>query len=222
MQTPNVHISDPRSETSENSEPRFDTASGGVSREERGAEAEIVPPEEPKSETSGTRPGFFDIFSPSNPNIYGRRDEEETPPADEPKPTNGRDGFGRDFSDRNSSRGLLDSEEPDVRGGERSVFESGREEDELPATDRKDIFDEEEEEDPYTLRSDFSDSRRGNISEEPSDRLSSRDQERSRLFPTDGNRHLKNLLVPFRRLYRNLGCIGLISQLRWIISIAET
>ena len=56
MQTPNVHISDPRSETSENSEPRFDTASGGVSREERGAEAEIVPPEEPKSETSGTRP----------------------------------------------------------------------------------------------------------------------------------------------------------------------
>lgn len=176
MQTPNVHISDPRSETSENSEPRFDTASGGVSREERGAEAEIVPPEEPKSETSGTRPGFFDIFSPSNPNIYGRRDEEETPPADEPKPTNGRDGFGRDFSDRNSSRGLLDSEEPDVRGGERSVFESGREEDELLATDRKDIFDEEEEEDPYTLRSDFSDSRRGNISEEPSDRLSSRDR----------------------------------------------
>ncbi len=91
-------------------------------------EKSVTRGEEPRSEGGYKRHDYMDLFSPSNPNVFGN--EESSSRA------------GREFADRALSRGrdfVEESEERESRDGLR-------------------IFDEEEE-DPYTLRSDYEPSR---------------------------------------------------------------
>lgn len=113
-------------------------------------------PTEPKPEEPA-RPAFMDIFSASNPNIFGRRDQEE-PTLDREfsrgeAPEENADGRGR--GETGGARGLFDG--TPVSGSDGlSEFGNDREESVDPLSDKRDIFDEPEE-DPYSLRSDFSD-----------------------------------------------------------------
>ena len=94
-------------------------------------------PTQPESSGGYQRHDYMSLFSLDNPNVFGRNDEEE--PA-EPA----RSGFERDGLDRNS---YLDS-----RYDERAAEEdTPRDRDGLRLLD-----DETEENDPYTLRDDFS------------------------------------------------------------------
>lgn len=113
---------------------------------------DAAPPEEGRGEEKredSARPSFMDIFSTSNPNIYGLQEEEERPSS-------------REDSERGlfGSRASEEDDFPSARGGEETF--RGRavpEEDEAPEEDRKNIFDEED--DPYSLRSDFVEPDRG-------------------------------------------------------------
>lgn len=150
-------------------------------------------PPAPSEETSGSRPSFLDIFSSSNPNVYGQNTNGIGEPADSLNPRG--DGFDRGLSDRGSSRGLFDddslsSSRPEgldtarTTGADRrdrlSPFdEDGRgREDDVFSSDKKGIFDEEEE-DPYSLRSDFSDR---------NDRISRESEDSSDSFPSSSKR----------------------------------
>lgn len=108
-------------------------------REEPQAEEE-APVEEQGTRTEGyQRHDYMSLFSLDNPNVFGRNDEEEKP------------------ADRFSERESLDrTEYLDNRYEERRDYET-------PDEERRDglhLLDDEPEDDPYTLRDDFSSDRR--------------------------------------------------------------
>lgn len=127
----------------------------------------------PAEPAERTRPGFMDIFSASNPNIYGLQDEHrpdlETSRTENP----GRNGeFGRGESERaetsRGGRGLFEADEPLIpdRSDEserRSPFEVEASEEPV-SSDKRDIFDEAE--DSYSIRSEFTDPFRSREEEE--------------------------------------------------------
>ena len=98
-------------------------------------------PEEdmPDDRTSG-RPSFMDIFSPSNPNIFGSERGGES------------DRLGRDRADE-EPRDSLSADSDRAEGFSDFGSRRSEEDPEMPVREsRRDAFDEN----PYTLRSDFS------------------------------------------------------------------
>ncbi|MFQ9738307.1 MAG: DNA translocase FtsK [Christensenellaceae bacterium] len=162
VQTPSVHISR-RKPTSagrafEAQSPVFPTSPKEEEKDGRGMSSVFGEErkETPPAPAERTRPGFFDIFSPSNPNIYGNGGG-----ADEAQPetlSGGREDFGR-ISERGNSDVFGRSDKRD----ELSPFDDrARETEERPLGSKRDIFDDEDDkEDPYSLRSDFSEQRGG-------------------------------------------------------------
>ena len=162
VQTPSVHISTPEAdvggESFRGAEPVFPTSPKEEEKDGRGMSSVFGEErkETPPAPAERTRPGFFDIFSPSNPNIYGNGGG-----ADEAQPetlSGGREDFGR-ISERGNSDVFGRSDKRD----ELSPFDDrARETEERPLGSKRDIFDDEDDkEDPYSLRSDFSEQRGG-------------------------------------------------------------
>ncbi len=160
VQTPAVHIPTPEPPPVERDRaepvspmPPMPSYGEGAEGRERLSPSEERPAESESSQR--TRPSFMDIFSASNPNIYGQqRGEAEA---------------GRIFADREAPRDMFPgNSERDAAEG-RDSFGENEEElcGERDSENKINIFDEEEKpaEDPYTLRSDFSDSRRDRLSE---------------------------------------------------------
>ena len=119
--------------------------------------------------TESARPSFMDIFSTSNPNIYGLQEDDDRPSYREDRSERGENpGFRFDSGRSETDSGLMTDrgEDPTVGGegrGDRFPDSSeafgvsgriDRDGDRTDRTDRRDIFDEPE--DPYSLRSDFS------------------------------------------------------------------
>ena len=112
------------------------------------------------------RHDYMDLFSPSNPNIFGNDEENRTA---------ARDTFARE--DRTE---LFETR--DIRA---ETLDFGRDEaDRDLGRSGIDIFDEEEN-DPYTLRSDFGESRGGRMEETSRFESAGRMEESSRLEETD-------------------------------------
>ncbi len=109
---------------------RFDRETLDSSREE--ISTHPARGEEQTEEPTYRRHDYMDIFSPSNPNVFGNDETQAR--------------YGREFADRIVERETPSSEQPPVEEPiKRDGFHL--------------LDDEEEEDDPYTLRSDFTSSR---------------------------------------------------------------
>ena len=134
-----------------------------------------------RDDTGYRRHDYMDLFSTSNPNVFGN------------------DGVGREFSEEFSRR-ESDRETLNIPTERTNIEIPSREEDRTFEREREsvrsgiDIFDEEEEtEDPYTLRSDFEESRGGRDYESSRSFESSRETEVSRVFKEEPQ---ENVFVP--------------------------
>ena len=154
--------------------------------EETGSTAPFVEEKEEEQEIlretrdANRRHDYMDLFSPSNPNVFGNSSED-------------RDFAQETFTRRGEERGTFEEEVSRERESLLSTREEPRFE-EIPAREEPrgrgiDIFDSEEkniEDDPYTLRSETESPRRMGFVEEPeskSDRFES--EERSSRFEVE-------------------------------------
>lgn len=105
--------------------------------------------QEPLSERSeGRRHDYMDLFSPSNPNVFGNGRED-------------RDFAAETFADRQNDDELLRGREEDFSARrDESIFEEREENTDRLGRDFFDEDDDKQEEDPYTLRSSFTESGR--------------------------------------------------------------
>jgi len=101
----------------------------------REPELQVDEPSAPQERTPYSRHDYMDLFSTSNPNLFGGNEEQTRKPMETFDRESERSGF-----DTITDRGRRLDENNDDRSSSR---------------DGLNLFDEEESEDPYTLRSDF-------------------------------------------------------------------